>query len=89
MNKKIKNNTARIYSYFNKKVLNYYCKVLKDKPKKATGKFLSKLILYNSKIDKANSKFFLRSDTKHLCDSYDDEDFFMAAMVIFMIIFIL
>lgn len=81
--KKKKNNCFNI---FNKKTFIYYYNVLRKNPEKTTIKFLSGLILKNSKIEKHNIKFFSRHKD-HLNDAEDDEEFFVRVLMIFIISF--
>ena len=88
MRKKIKRYRAIFFYYFNKRVFDSYLNALKDRPQKVTAKFLTKLILQNSKIDKQNIKIFPQLK-EHMRDFSDDEDFFIKALIILLIIFFL
>ncbi len=85
MRKKIKRYKTIFFYYFNKRVFDSYLNALKRRPQKVTAKFLTKLILQNSKIDKQNIKTFPPLK-EHMRDFNDDEDFFIKALIILLII---
>ena len=89
MRKTTKEKLTNIFYLFNKKIFRDYYKILKRNPEKVTTKFLTRLILQNSKIEKQNNKFFSKSKANHLNDIDDDEELFVRALIIFISIFFL